>query len=45
MSLPDNGGGAVCVAAMLAMRGRFSDDDIRDVASLALWGLAPQRTV
>jgi hypothetical protein len=27
------------VAAMLTVRGRFSDDDVRDVASLALCGL------
>jgi hypothetical protein len=30
------------VGAMLRMRGRFTDDDVADVAKLALTGLAQQ---
>jgi hypothetical protein len=32
------------VAAMLRYRHRFSDDDLRDVVSLALCGLIHERT-
>jgi hypothetical protein len=32
------------VAAMLELRGRFSDGDISDVAALALVGLVHQKT-
>jgi hypothetical protein len=32
------------IAAMLEMRGRFSDGDVSDVAALALVGLVQQKT-